>query len=87
MTVRVGVIGAGIMGADHANTLHRMVSGAEVSLVADIDPARAQDVAGRIPGSRATGNALDVIADDAVRSAVALDAMVESAASGTWVSL
>ena len=29
MTVRVGVIGAGIMGADHANTLHRMVSGAE----------------------------------------------------------
>jgi predicted dehydrogenase len=25
--------------------------------------------------------------DDAVRSAIALDAMVESAASGTWVSL
>ncbi len=66
MTVRVGVIGAGIMGADHANTLHRMVSGAEVSLIADVDPGRAQDVAGKIPGSRATGNALELIADDAV---------------------
>jgi len=66
MTVRVGVIGAGIMGADHANTLHRMVSGAEVSLIADIDPGRAQDVAGKIPGSRATGDALELIDDDAV---------------------
>jgi myo-inositol 2-dehydrogenase/D-chiro-inositol 1-dehydrogenase len=66
MTVRVGVIGAGIMGADHANTLHHMVSGAEVSIVADIDPSRAQDVAGKIRGSSATGNALELIADDAV---------------------
>jgi myo-inositol 2-dehydrogenase/D-chiro-inositol 1-dehydrogenase len=66
MTVRVGVIGAGIMGADHANTLHRTVSGAEVGMVADIDPGRAQDVAGKIPGSRATGNALELITDDTV---------------------
>jgi myo-inositol 2-dehydrogenase/D-chiro-inositol 1-dehydrogenase len=66
MTVRVGVIGAGIMGADHANTLHRMVSGAEVSMIADIDPGRAQDVAAKIPGSRATGKALELVADDTV---------------------
>jgi myo-inositol 2-dehydrogenase/D-chiro-inositol 1-dehydrogenase len=66
MTIRVGVIGAGIMGADHANTLHRMVSGAAVSMVADIDPGRAQDVAGKIPGSTATGNALELIDDDTV---------------------
>ena len=66
MTVRVGVIGAGIMGADHANILHRMVSGAEVGLVADIDPGRAKDVADKIPGARATGSALGLIADDAV---------------------
>jgi len=66
MTLRVGVIGAGIMGADHANTLHRMVSGSEVSMVADIDPERAQTVAGQIPGSRATGNALALIDDGAV---------------------
>jgi myo-inositol 2-dehydrogenase/D-chiro-inositol 1-dehydrogenase len=66
MTVRVGVIGAGIMGADHANTLHRMVSGAEVSVVADIDLGRAQDVAGKVPDSRATGNPLELITDGAV---------------------
>ena len=36
VTVRVGVIGAGIMGADHARTLHRLVSGAAVTLVADV---------------------------------------------------
>lgn len=31
MTIRVGVIGTGIMGADHVNTLQRTVSGAEVA--------------------------------------------------------
>ena len=35
-------------------------------LVADIDPARAAGVAGRLPGSRATGDALALIADDDV---------------------
>ena len=42
MTVRVGVIGAGIMGADHARTLARFVRGAEVSLIADLDLGRAE---------------------------------------------
>jgi predicted homoserine dehydrogenase-like protein len=37
VTVRVGVIGTGIMGADHVNTLHRQVTGAAVSMVADLD--------------------------------------------------
>ncbi|MFI2200430.1 Gfo/Idh/MocA family oxidoreductase [Streptomyces sp. NPDC020192] len=36
-TVRIGVIGAGTMGADHVNTLHRSVSGAQVVSVADPD--------------------------------------------------
>jgi myo-inositol 2-dehydrogenase / D-chiro-inositol 1-dehydrogenase len=66
MTVRVGVIGAGIMGADHAKTLHRMVSGAEVVLVADVDLARAQEVTATIPGSRATTDGFALIADDGV---------------------
>ena len=43
-----------------------MVSGAEVSLVADIDPARAAARSPAIPGGRATGDALGLIADDAV---------------------
>jgi myo-inositol 2-dehydrogenase/D-chiro-inositol 1-dehydrogenase len=45
MTVRVGVIGAGIMGADHANTVHRKLSGAALVAVTDIDAGRAQAVA------------------------------------------
>jgi len=39
--IRVGVVGAGIMGADHARTLARFVSGAEVVLLADPDLQRA----------------------------------------------
>ena len=35
-SVRIGVIGAGNMGADHANTVHRHVPGAVVTMVADI---------------------------------------------------
>ncbi len=66
MTVRVGVIGAGIMGADHVNTLHRMVSGAEVTMVADVDPVRAQSVAHGVPGVRACSDGFELIADGAV---------------------
>jgi myo-inositol 2-dehydrogenase/D-chiro-inositol 1-dehydrogenase len=43
MTVRVGLIGAGIMGADHARTLHD-VPGAVLVAVSDVDPARAAAV-------------------------------------------
>lgn len=45
MTVRVGVIGAGVMGADHANTVHRKLSGAALTAVTDVDSSRAQVVA------------------------------------------
>jgi myo-inositol 2-dehydrogenase/D-chiro-inositol 1-dehydrogenase len=37
MTVRVGIIGVGVMGADHARKLARMVSGSEVVAVTDFD--------------------------------------------------
>ena len=41
--VRIGVIGAGIMGADHVATLHRLRQpGAAVAAIADVDPARAR---------------------------------------------
>lgn len=41
MTVRVGVIGVGLMGAEHARLLSRTVTGAEVTGVFDVDPDRA----------------------------------------------
>jgi myo-inositol 2-dehydrogenase / D-chiro-inositol 1-dehydrogenase len=45
MTLRVGVVGAGIMGADHVSTLRRFVRGAQVTAVADVDRTRAEAAA------------------------------------------
>ena len=45
MTVRVGVIGAGVMGADHARILARRVAGAELAALFDPDRDRAAAVA------------------------------------------
>jgi len=45
MTVRVGVVGVGVMGADHARKLTRVVSGAEVVAVTDFDAGIAQTLA------------------------------------------
>lgn len=70
MTVRVGVIGAGIMGADHARTLDRSVARAQVELVADVDPARADAVASELPGVRATDDAHALIEDPQVDAVV-----------------
>lgn len=69
-TIRVGVIGAGNMGADHVNTLHRHVSGAVVTQVADIDEDRAVTVAGGLPDSRAGSDPYALIADPEVDAVV-----------------
>ena len=45
MTLRVGVIGTGNIGADHVRRLSRQVSGARVTGVFDVATQRAQDVA------------------------------------------
>lgn len=65
--LRVGVIGAGIMGADHADTLRRSVRGAEVTAVADVDRARAEAAA---HGARIYDDAFALIADPAVDAVV-----------------
>lgn len=41
MTIKVGVIGAGILGGDHISHLYSAISGASVGYVADIDGDRA----------------------------------------------
>src|SRR5699024_7998883 len=50
-TVRVAVLGAGRMGADHIERLTRNISGAEVSAVIDTDEARARSARQLAPGS------------------------------------
>lgn len=58
MTVRVGVIGAGIMGADHARNLAHNIGGASLAGVADIDADRAAE---HSHDGFSTNDALEVI--------------------------
>lgn len=69
MTVRVGVVGAGIMGVDHANTLQRYVRGATVSMIADVDNLRASTAA-LLLGARPTLDAFALIDDPSVDAVV-----------------
>ncbi|MGN6403984.1 Gfo/Idh/MocA family oxidoreductase [Sinomonas sp.] len=69
MTVRVGVIGAGIMGADHVRHLAGVVSGASVSLVADLDAGRAAQAA-EVAGARSTTDPKALIEDEEVDAVV-----------------
>ncbi|MDJ0458848.1 Gfo/Idh/MocA family oxidoreductase [Arthrobacter sp. NQ7] len=65
MTVRIGIIGAGVMGADHARTLHESVSGATVTAIADPLIERAQAVAAAT-GATCFGSAEELIASSFV---------------------
>ena len=44
MTVRCGVVGAGMIGKDHSRRITQVLSGAEVVAVSDINKAGAQDL-------------------------------------------
>lgn len=66
MTVRVGLIGAGIMGADHARILSTEIPGVSLQYVCDADSARAKNVADAWGAAHATTDPLAVIADKSV---------------------
>jgi myo-inositol 2-dehydrogenase/D-chiro-inositol 1-dehydrogenase len=69
VSVRLGVIGVGLIGRDHIRRLSEVVGGGVVVAVSDVDPERARGVAGALAEGRAldTGEAVIAAADvDAV---------------------
>jgi myo-inositol 2-dehydrogenase / D-chiro-inositol 1-dehydrogenase len=66
MSVRVGVIGVGTMGGDHARILVSQVPGATLQALYDADPARARTVADETGAQTVAGDPLDLIRDPAI---------------------
>jgi myo-inositol 2-dehydrogenase / D-chiro-inositol 1-dehydrogenase len=66
MSIGVGIIGAGVMGADHARIIRTQVAGAHLVAISDTDEARAREVARETGAKRAVTDPLDVIHDPAV---------------------
>ncbi len=66
MTIRVGIIGTGLIGEDHGRKLANVISGSTVSAVTDVNHARAVDVAAALGGARVFRTGHDLIASDEV---------------------
>lgn len=66
MTIRVGLIGAGIMGADHAKILSQQIRGVMLQVVCDADLERARSVADASGALHVTADPYAVIADRSV---------------------
>lgn len=66
MTVRVGVIGTGMIGQDHIRRITQVIPGGRVSAVTDADISRARQVAAGLPGVRLHQTGQDLIADSDV---------------------
>ncbi|GIF45839.1 myo-inositol 2-dehydrogenase [Asanoa ferruginea] len=64
--LRVGVVGVGVMGADHAARLANRISGASLVAVSDPDGARAEAVASSYPGVQVIDSPLALVAADFV---------------------
>jgi predicted dehydrogenase len=68
--VRVGIIGAGLIGQLHSMMLRKVADrsdgSARVTAVADTSPAAAESLAARWPGARALSSADEIISDPAI---------------------
>jgi myo-inositol 2-dehydrogenase / D-chiro-inositol 1-dehydrogenase len=63
MTVRVGVIGTGMIGQTHIQRITEVVPGGQVVAVTDVDTALAGQVAAGLPGARVHQTGQELIAD------------------------
>jgi myo-inositol 2-dehydrogenase/D-chiro-inositol 1-dehydrogenase len=70
MTVRVGVVGVGMIGQDHIRRLSRVLSGVDVVAVSDVDTGRARAVAGGLRDARVHATGEQLVADGRVDAVV-----------------
>ncbi|HXW19571.1 MAG TPA: Gfo/Idh/MocA family oxidoreductase [Roseiarcus sp.] len=70
MTLRVGLIGCGVMGADHARILRSDTPGARLAGVYDADGARAGAIAGEAKGVRIFDAVRELIVDPEIEAVV-----------------
>ncbi len=66
MTIRIGLIGAGIMGADHARILSQQIAGASLQFICDADQSRARKVADETGAAHVSADPFAVISDKQV---------------------
>lgn len=66
MTIRVGLIGAGVMGADHARTMVSQVPGCELRTICDADGARAKALADELGIATATTDQMATVNDKSI---------------------
>ena len=69
-SLRVGVVGVGMMGADHAERLADRVANATLVAVSDPDVARAKELASRFDDVSVHDDPLDLVASDGVDAVV-----------------
>ena len=68
--LRVGVVGTGIMGADHVARLTNTIAGATVSAIVEPDAGRAAAAAGLAPGAKVFTRVEDALEADALDAVV-----------------
>jgi myo-inositol 2-dehydrogenase/D-chiro-inositol 1-dehydrogenase len=70
MTLRVGVVGVGMIGRDHIRRLTRVLSGVDVVAVSDVDAGRAREVAGGLRSAEVFGTGEELVAAPGVDAVV-----------------
>ncbi len=70
MTLKIGVVGTGLMGEDHVRRLATSISNAQVVAVSDVNVEQAKRVADEVGPVRVSSEAHDLIGDDQVQAVV-----------------
>jgi myo-inositol 2-dehydrogenase/D-chiro-inositol 1-dehydrogenase len=70
MTLRIGVIGTGMIGQDHIRRITQVLSGARITAVSDADPEAAKRVAAGLPGVDVLDSGQELITSDLVDAVI-----------------